>query len=43
MNIQEALELKKGLNSLNLFESTLVLNEVIEDLTEKKSKLFLNC
>ena len=36
MNIQEALELKKGLNSLNLFESTLVLNEVIEDLTEKE-------
>ena len=36
MNVQEALELKSGLNNLNLFEGHLILNELLEGLTHKE-------
>ena len=36
MNIQEALELQKGLNELSLFEGTLILNELLAGITDQE-------
>ena len=42
MNVQEALELKNGLNNLNLFKGHLILNELLDGLSEKELKALPN-